>query len=167
MQEKAASPTLHDSQFTSTRAGPQYHDNGLVTPGICRLVVHLLLTKRLKSSTYIQESNTYRISVSESGHVIQWLCCTSEPLTVQADVSSKLGREGHSWCCLFSKSVNRGWFFEGALGSSDKWKHTLIRAVGFPGGTSGKEVKVAQSCLTLSEPVDYTVRGILQARILE
>ena len=30
-----------------------------------------------------------------------------------------------------------------------------------------KEVKVAQSCLTLCDPMDYTVRGILQARILE
>ena len=29
------------------------------------------------------------------------------------------------------------------------------------------EVKVAQSCLTLCLPVDYTVHGILQARILE
>ena len=28
-------------------------------------------------------------------------------------------------------------------------------------------VKVAQSCLTLCEPMDYTVHGILQARILE
>ena len=34
--------------------------------------------------------------------------------------------------------------------------------------TSGKvEVKVAQSCLTLCNPVDYTVHRILQARILE
>ena len=30
-----------------------------------------------------------------------------------------------------------------------------------------KEVKVAHSCLTPCEPVDYTVHGILQARILE
>ena len=30
-----------------------------------------------------------------------------------------------------------------------------------------KEVKVAQSCLTLCDPMDYTVPGILQARILE
>ena len=30
-----------------------------------------------------------------------------------------------------------------------------------------KKVKVAQSCLTLHDPVDYTVHGILQARILE
>ena len=28
-------------------------------------------------------------------------------------------------------------------------------------------VKVAQSCLTLCDPTDYTVHGILQARILE
>ena len=29
------------------------------------------------------------------------------------------------------------------------------------------EVKAAQSCLTLCDPVNYTVHGILQARILE
>ena len=29
------------------------------------------------------------------------------------------------------------------------------------------KVKVAQSCLTLCNPIDYTVHGILQARILE
>ena len=28
-------------------------------------------------------------------------------------------------------------------------------------------VKAARSCLTLCDPIDYTVRGILQARILE
>ena len=28
-------------------------------------------------------------------------------------------------------------------------------------------VKVAQSCLILCDPLDYTVHGILQARILE
>ena len=30
-----------------------------------------------------------------------------------------------------------------------------------------KKVKVAQSCLTLCHPTDYTVHGILEARILE
>ena len=30
-----------------------------------------------------------------------------------------------------------------------------------------RKVQVAQSCLTLCDPMDYTVRGILQARILE
>ena len=29
------------------------------------------------------------------------------------------------------------------------------------------KVKVTQSCLTLRNPMDYTVHGILQARILE
>ena len=29
------------------------------------------------------------------------------------------------------------------------------------------EVKVAQSCATLCDPMNYTVHGILQARILE
>ena len=29
------------------------------------------------------------------------------------------------------------------------------------------KVEVAQSCLTLGDPMDYTVHGILQARILE
>ena len=29
------------------------------------------------------------------------------------------------------------------------------------------KVKVAQSCLTLCDPMDYTLHGILQARILE
>ena len=29
------------------------------------------------------------------------------------------------------------------------------------------EVKVTQLCLTLCDPMDYTVHGILQARILE
>ena len=32
---------------------------------------------------------------------------------------------------------------------------------------SPKKVKVAQSCPTLCDPTDYTVHGILQARILE
>ena len=30
-----------------------------------------------------------------------------------------------------------------------------------------KKVRVAQSCPVLCNPIDYTVRGILQARILE
>ena len=34
--------------------------------------------------------------------------------------------------------------------------------------TCGKvKVKVAHSCLTLCDPMDYTVHGILQARMLE
>ena len=33
--------------------------------------------------------------------------------------------------------------------------------------TARSEVKVAQSCLTLCNPTDYTVHGVLQARTLE
>ena len=42
-------------------------------------------------------------------------------------------------------------------------------AVGRGGGNSESErkVKVAQSCLTLCDPMDHIVHGILQARILE
>ena len=34
-------------------------------------------------------------------------------------------------------------------------------------GQEGPKVKVTQSCPTLCNPMDYTVHGILQARILE
>ena len=37
----------------------------------------------------------------------------------------------------------------------------------FPIGMCGCEVRVAQSCPTLCDPMDNTVHGILQARILE
>ena len=36
-----------------------------------------------------------------------------------------------------------------------------------PRNLKWSKVKVAQSCLTLCNPMDYTVHGILQARILE
>ena len=38
--------------------------------------------------------------------------------------------------------------------------------LGFPGGSAGKEVKIAQQ-LSLCDPMDYTVHGILRARILK
>jgi len=40
------------------------------------------------------------------------------------------------------------------------WKSSILFPV-------EKKVKVAQLCLTLCYPMDYTVHGILQARILE
>ena len=48
----------------------------------------------------------------------------------------------------------------------------VFRLLGFPGGSEKKESKVAQSCLTLCDPMDCSppgssVQGILQARILE
>ena len=41
----------------------------------------------------------------------------------------------------------------------------LYKIVSF--STQTMKVKVTQSCLTLCDPMDYTVHGILQARILE
>ena len=41
-------------------------------------------------------------------------------------------------------------------------KHCITKAL-----ESESEVKITQSCLTLCDPRDYTVHGILQARILE
>ena len=57
-------------------------------------------------------------------------------------------------------------FPESFLLESGGWQETLR----LPGTLlSGKkvEVKVAQSCPTLCDPMDYTAHGILQARILE
>ena len=55
-----------------------------------------------------------------------------------------------------------------------KGKHALLTNENFPyiiGLTNsclGKvKVKVTQSCLTLCEPMDYTVHGILHARVVE
>ena len=46
-----------------------------------------------------------------------------------------------------------------------KEKHTPKTKSG--SSQEASEVKVAQLCPTLCDPVDYTVHGILQARILE
>ena len=45
-------------------------------------------------------------------------------------------------------------------------KHRLVVALGAK-RLERMEVKVAQLCLTLCDPMDYKVPGILQARILE
>jgi len=44
---------------------------------------------------------------------------------------------------------------------------TFYRSMLHNGMVSEREVKVAQSCPTLCDPMDYTVHGILQARITE
>ena len=58
-----------------------------------------------------------------------------------------------------------------------KWDNVCTTSRKMPGVQSGLskrklvfhsvKVKVAQSCPTLCDPMDYTVHGILQARILE
>ena len=47
----------------------------------------------------------------------------------------------------------------------DSWESLGLQ--GDPTGSSKGKVKVAQLCPTLCDPMDYTVQGILQARILE
>ena len=54
-----------------------------------------------------------------------------------------------------SHSLKRKSQLRHVCGGYPKWNITLLG------------VKVAQSCLTVCVPVDYIVRGILQARILE
>ena len=44
---------------------------------------------------------------------------------------------------------------------------TFCRSMLHNGMVSESEVKVAQSCPTLCDPMDYTVHGIMQARITE
>ena len=50
--------------------------------------------------------------------------------------------------------------FTACLRTTGTWSYSLH-------SLSFLKVKVAQSCLTLCDPIDYTVHGILQARILE
>ena len=49
-----------------------------------------------------------------------------------------------------------------AVGTTECFQVCLFEVLPGP-----MKVKVAQSCLTLCNPMDYTVHGILQARILE
>ena len=48
-----------------------------------------------------------------------------------------------------------------------KVRNFSLRSQGSQGYVLTSEVKVAQSCPTLCDPMDYTVHGILQVRILE
>ena len=54
---------------------------------------------------------------------------------------------------------------QGSLACGSPWDHK--NRTGLSNWTELKKAKVTYSCLTLSNPMDYTVRGILQARILE
>ena len=52
-------------------------------------------------------------------------------------------------------------------GKDDRGKTKEDRELPGPRAAPLLKVKVAQSCLALCDPMDYTVHGILQARILE
>ena len=86
------------------------------------------------------------VSVQWLSHV--WLFVTPWMLTCQASLSMQFLRQEY-WSGLPFPSS--GDLPNPGINSEVKWS----------------EVKVAQSCLTLCDPMDYIVHGILQARILE
>ena len=70
----------------------------------------------------------------------------------------------HSWVytwkiTLIRKDMCTPVFTAALFTIAKRWKQPKCRME--------KKVKVTQSCLTLCDPKDYTVHGILQARILE
>ena len=72
-------------------------------------------------------------------------------------------RSGH-WTCPLSSCV---W---PVLKPGELWRMTTKHTLFIKGQAVkiwGLKVKVAQSCPTFSDPMDYTVHGILQARILK
>ena len=68
----------------------------------------------------------------------------------------------NSWCGLKNKAQGTKLPMCVQIPALLKLKDTLQ-----PQGWKVERVKVAQSCPTLCDPMDYTVYGILQARILE
>ena len=73
-----------------------------------------------------------------------------------------MGKQWKQWETLFSGFQNhcRWWLQPWNLKTLVPWKKNYDKA-------SERETEVSQLCLTLCNPMDYTVRGILQARILE
>ena len=65
-------------------------------------------------------------------------------------------RLGHCFCCLAS-----------CHGNSSRSTYIELIFLQCPHNSLKVKVKVTQSCQTLCDPMDYTVHGILQVRILE
>ena len=61
------------------------------------------------------------------------------------------------------KDIYKETFFK----HQNQWQGLLWGSSGQYSMISMPKVKVVQSCLTLCDPMDYTVHGMLQARILE
>ena len=111
--------------------------------------------------------------VSSSGHIFKLadtLSVRSNPAyemllmrMLPASPEGSLISSRNIWCCrtLFhSHHFSPQYYFKKATG---EWPlpFSLIKQC------AESKVKVAQSCLTLCDPMDYTVHGILQARLLE
>ena len=85
------------------------------------------------------------------------------PNISQAQESRDLpGQENGKGGLLTVCSEGRLWLMGCPAASPVPTLHMLSSHISSP-----VKVKVAQSCLTLCDPMDYTVHGILQARILE
>ena len=81
---------------------------------------------------------------------------------------------GGVWLLITQKPVNRPrWWKEvcfiwGANNcSGGGWQTFVQRPTAPPSTSRWSEMKIIQSGLTLSDPMDYIVHGIIQARILE
>ena len=94
----------------------------------------------------------------------EYLCSQGASLLVPASPAhaSRLVSGSSFICCPCAFKLGVFMLFYGLTESA----HGSIKSGGFVSWNSMK-VKVSQSCLTLCDPVDYTVHGILQARILE
>ena len=57
--------------------------------------------------------------------------------------------------CIWNNRLQIKWFLSNKVMIKNKCIYSFVK------------VKVTQSCPTLCDPMDYTVHGILQARILE
>ena len=80
-------------------------------------------------------------------------------------------RHGISWekRCRFKimKSLIKNYFIYLFIYFNVSSRWSSGSGIGIPFASLCLKVKVTQSCPTLCDPVDYTVHGILQARILE
>ena len=130
-------------RFCSTQSRRTQADRGLA----CRPYRATKVVLGVASTRKWQTSLLATFHWPESGHRVSCSCRGSWEVQSLADVGQ------------LNSSVP-------VAGSPGIWQtgndlcHTLI--MGFPGGASGKEVKVAQSHLTLGDPMDYMVHGIFQ-----
>ena len=87
-----------------------------------------------------------------NGNALQYSCLENPHEQRSLAGCSPLGyRVGHKWATKYSTSVTRDIYFKEIV--RPYWK--LMK------------MKVTQLCPTVCDPMDYTVHGILQARILE
>ena len=98
--------------------------------------------------------------------ILEWECLCSQGVSLlvpdSPEHASRLVSESSFICCPCAFKLDVFVLFYGLTESA----HGSNKSGDFVSWNSMK-VKVAHSCLTLCDPMDYTVHGILQARILE